>query len=264
LAEAPAGLHVECEGDGPVVLFLHGFAGSARNWRPQRRALRGRYRTLAYDARGHARSEAPDAPERYRVEAQVGDALAVLDAQGVPAAAFVGLSMGAAVALEVALRRPARVRALVLASLPAGRGASSGLSSKALAFADAIEREGIEAAGARFAWGADSRLDARGASLVRQGFLEHTPHGLAHTLRAFLATWPPPAARSHELGALAVPTLAVVGALDAGSLEPSRALVAAVPGARLAVVPEAGHVVNLAQPARFDRLLLDFLAEALG
>jgi len=257
-------LHAEVRGEGPAVLFLHGFAGSARNWRPQLRALGGRYRTIAYDARGHARSEAPDEPAAYGTDELVADALRMLREAGAESAAWVGLSMGAAVALEVALRAPEAVRALVLASIPGGRGAARGISARAEAFADAIEHEGVEAAGARFAWGPGSGLDEKGAALVRQGFLEHPPHGLAHTLRGFLASWPPVAERRAELARIEAPALVVAGALDAASRGPSEALAAALPHARLELVEGAGHVVNLARPALFDRLLLSFLADAVG
>jgi 2-succinyl-6-hydroxy-2,4-cyclohexadiene-1-carboxylate synthase len=253
-------LHVEIRGSGPALLLLHGFAGSARNWRPQVRALAGSWRTIAYDARGHARSEAPEDPAAYGAEALVADALGVLASAGAERAVWVGLSMGAAVALEAALRAPRAVRALALLSIPGGRGAARGIAAHAAAFADAIEREGLPAAGERFAWGPGSGLDAAGAALVRQGFLEHAPHALVHTLRGFLAGWPPVAARASELARLAAPTLVVAGARDAGSLEPSRALAAAIPDAELAVVPDAGHVVNLARPAETNALLLRFLA----
>jgi pimeloyl-ACP methyl ester carboxylesterase len=262
-AERGPRLHVEARGEGPPVLFLHGFAGSARNWRPQIRALSVRYRTIAYDARGHARSEAPDDASAYGAEALAGDALRVLREAGAASAAWVGLSMGAALALEAALRAPDAVRALVLASLPAGRGAARGISAHAAAFADAIEREGVEAAGARYAWGPGSGLDAKGAALVRQGFLEHPPHGLAHTLRGFLAGWPPVAERRAELARIEAPALVVAGSLDVASRAACEALAAALPRARLEIVEGAGHVVNLARPADFDRLLLSFLDDVV-
>jgi pimeloyl-ACP methyl ester carboxylesterase len=253
-------LHVEDRGSGPALLFLHGFAGSARNWRPQIRRLGDRFRTLAFDLRGHARSDAPDDPAAYTLEALVDDALGVLAERGEAAADWIGLSLGAAVALEAALRAPAAVRGLVLASIPPGRGAARGLAARAEAFADAIERDGVEAAGARFAWGPGSGLDARGAALVRAGFLEHPPHGLAHTLRGVLAGLRPVADRRAELARVAAPTRVVAGALDAASLAPSRELAEAIPGARLEVVAGAGHVVNLAQPGAFGALLEAFLA----
>ncbi len=255
----PVALHVEARGEGPALLLLHGFAGSARNFRPQQRSFAGRWRVVAYDARGHARSAAPAAPAAYRESAFVADALRVLDEEGVERAVLGGLSMGAAVALAVARAHPDRVRALVLASFPAGRGAAAGPSARAHDFADAIEREGVEAAGARFVWGPESGLDARGAALVRQGFLEHPPHALAHTLRELLAGLPPIAERARELAELALPTLVVAGAGDAASLPACRALAGALPDARLEVIPEAGHVVNLARPEAFDAALAGFL-----
>ncbi|HEX2485366.1 MAG TPA: alpha/beta fold hydrolase, partial [Myxococcota bacterium] len=210
-----------------------------------------------------ARSEAPEDAGAYTMEALVGDALGVLADAGEPRAVFVGLSLGAAVALEVALRASDAVRGLVLASMPGGRGSGRGISAHALAFAEAIEREGLESAGARFAWGPGSGLDARGAALVRAGFLEHASHGLVGTLRGVLAGLAPVAERRAELARVGAPTLVVAGMRDTASLEPSRALAESIPGARLEVVPNAGHVVNLAQPAAFDRALAAFLA-ALG
>jgi 2-succinyl-6-hydroxy-2,4-cyclohexadiene-1-carboxylate synthase len=256
-------LHVDVRGEGPPVLLLHGFAGSARNWGPQARALRDRYRTIAYDARGHARSEAPPAPSAYDAAALVSDGVRILAEQGVGRAVWVGLSMGAAVALEAALRAPEAVRALVLASLPAGRG-GGGISAHAQEFAEAIERDGIEAAGERFAFGPGAGLTERDSALVRQGFLEHTPHGLAGALRGFLAPWPPVRERAAELERVRVPTLLLAGERDAPSVRASRDLAAILPAAQLAIVPDAGHVVNLQQPAAFNAALVEFLATAAG
>ena len=92
-------LHVESSGSGPAVLLMHGFAGSARNFRPQARALADAYRTILFDARGHARSEAPVAPDAYRMTHFVGDAARVLDESGLAEAVVGGLSLGSAVAM---------------------------------------------------------------------------------------------------------------------------------------------------------------------
>jgi len=248
-------LHVEAHGEGRPVLFLHGFAGSARNWRGSVRGLSDRARCVAYDARGHARSEAPRETDAYSVDHAIADGWRALDA-GAPGSApalLVGLSMGAAVALQMTLARPERVGGLLLASLPAGAAAGRGPSAHALAFASAIEREGLEAAGARFVWGPDSGLDERGAALVRQGFLEHPAHGLALTLRGVLSALPAPG----ELPPLpeGLPVQIVAGGEDAPSLAPSHELAGRIPGACLDVVPGAGHVLNLAAPRAFAGLL---------
>ncbi|HUH13090.1 MAG TPA: alpha/beta fold hydrolase [Longimicrobiales bacterium] len=257
---AATDLHVEAQGSGPVVVLAHGFAGSARNWRPQVRALRDRYRVVTTDARGHARSPAPDVAAAYRQDALVGDLAAVVEeASGAAPAVVGGLSMGAAVALLLALARPERVRALVLASLPAGSRSGQDIAARAERFAEAIEREGIEAAGARFAWGPESGLDPAGAALVRQGFLEHPPHGLVHTLRELLASWPSVEALAPRLASVQIPTLVVAGTADRASLGPCRELAKALPAAELEEIPGAGHVVNLAAPAAFNAALRRFL-----
>src|SRR5438034_1124774 len=111
-------------GRGPVVVLGHGFAGSARNFLPQARALRDRYRIVRFDARGHARSGAPAEAAAYTPEAFVADVGRVLDQVGAQRAVVGGLSMGAGIALRFALAHPERVRALVLAAFPPGRRAA--------------------------------------------------------------------------------------------------------------------------------------------
>lgn len=248
-------LHVEARGDGPALVLAHGLGGSARNFRPQARRFSGAWQVVTLDLRGHARSEAPDDPAAYTLDALAGDLGRVLDDRGVERAVVGGLSLGAAAALGFARTAPRRVRGLVLASPPA-RG---GFARVARDFADAIERDGLAAAGARYVWGPDSGLDARAAGLVRQGFLEHPPHAIAHLLRGVVAELPDPAELAPRLAGLRVPTLLVAGALDTASAEAARTLAAALPDARLEVIPDAGHVVNLAAPAAFDAALGAFL-----
>lgn len=238
---------------------MHGLGGSARNWGPQVRALRSRYRVVRFDLRGHGRSEAPVAPEGYSPEEFVADVGRVLDQVGARRVTLGGLSLGAGIALRWALANPERVTALVLAAFPGSRD-GAGFASVALAFANAIERRGLETAGAEFVWGDDSRLDSAGR-LVRQGFLEHPPHALLWTLRNVVAVQPSVAELAPPLADLRVPVLVIVGAEDRGSLEPSRQLANALPDARLMVIPGAGHVVNLQASKEFNAALLGFLAE---
>src|SRR6266545_2627250 len=183
LADAPLRLHIERQGSGPPVVLAHGFGGSARNFRLQARALGPTCTLFTYDARGHARSEAPDDPSAYVFERLVDDYERVaLDAGDRVVAG--GISLGAITALAFAARRPERVRALLLASLP---GTDEPRRRWARDFADAIERDGLEQAGSAFVWGERSRFDPAGAKLIRLGLLEHPPHALMHTLRQTLA-----------------------------------------------------------------------------
>ncbi len=252
-------LHLEVEGEGPLVLLLHGFGGSARNWRPQMRALRPSFRVAAFDLRGHARSAAPDDAAAYRPACFVADVARVLDHLGVERAVVGGLSMGAGIAARFAAAQPARVRALVLASLPPGAEEGTRQRTWALAFAEAIDRGGLEAAGARFAWGAESGLDANAVKLVRAGFLEHPPHAIAHTLREFLALQPGWSGVADSLIAQHIPLLVIAGERDTVSLTPCLNLAHALAEAELLVVPNAGHVVNLEARDAVSAVLRDFL-----
>ncbi len=99
---------VEDEGDGPPILFLHGGLGDRRLFDPQRRALAGEFRCIAYDRRLWGRSETPSTPSSF-----VDEAVGVLDALGVEQAALVGLSLGGGLALDVAAAHPDRVTKVV-------------------------------------------------------------------------------------------------------------------------------------------------------
>lgn len=236
------------------MILAHGFGGSARNFRPQARALSDDYRLMLYDARGHARSEAPGDPDQYELACFVEDMLAVVDESGQQRVVVGGLSMGAGVALQFALARPERVRGVVLAAFPGP--AAKGWAG---AFADVIDERGIQAAGAEFVWGQRSRFDPDGARLIRQGFLEHAPHALASTLRRLLAAQPSIDSLHSRLADLGAPVLLVVGSADLPSLSVSRGLAQAFTDSELVVVEGAGHVVNLADPAAFNLALRAFL-----
>jgi 3-oxoadipate enol-lactonase len=247
-------LHVDAKGEGSTIVFAHGFGGSARNFRPQVRALAGTHRVVAYDARGHGRSEAPDVAAEYTLERLVDDFERVAEEHGGgrPVVAA-GLSLGAATALAFARRRPERVSRLILASPP---GAGTTRSEWALGFAQAIEAEGLESAGARFVWGERSRFDPAGAKLIKSGLMEHPGHALAHILRQTLAVLPSP---TELAGGFDRPALVIAGGDDEGVLPAAKELAAHLPHARLVIVPGAGHVVNLVAADAFNAEVRAFL-----
>jgi len=252
-------LHVEHQGAGPPLVLAHGFGGSARNFRPQARAFAARVTTWLYDARGHARSEAPADSVAYAERELVRDFASVVATAGTGPAIVGGLSLGAYTALRYTLSAATRPRGLLLAAFPSPATNNPARVAWALDFAAMIEREGLEAAGARYVWAEASRFDPRGAALIRQGLLEHTPHAMVAILREVLASVPAPAELASELAKLDLPVLVIAGSDDSESLAPSEHLARLLPNARLVVVPGAGHVVNLADPTRFNQALGEFL-----
>jgi pimeloyl-ACP methyl ester carboxylesterase len=252
-------LHLDVDGAGPTVVLAHGLGGSARNFGPQMRALKARYRVVRYDARGHARSDAPTEASAYSPALFVDDMRRVLDEVEAPTAVVGGLSMGAGTALRFAQAYPERVRGLVLSAFPAGADDPDGFAGKALGFAEKIERDGLETAGEGYVWGPTTKLDRNAVTFVRQGFLEHAPHGLALTLRGVIAQQPSVAAMRADLARMQVPALVLVGGADGPSSRASQALAAALPNAKLVVVPGAGHVVNLQKPDEVSAAMREFL-----
>ncbi|MCM5555363.1 alpha/beta fold hydrolase [Pleomorphomonas sp. NRK KF1] len=106
-------------GEGPLVLFCHGFPEGKRAWRHQVAALAAAgYRAVAPDMRGYGGSDAPAREDQYTAVHAVGDMVALLDALGEAQAVIVGHDWGATVAWQAALMRPDRFRAVAALGVP--------------------------------------------------------------------------------------------------------------------------------------------------
>ena len=106
-------LHFVEEGEGPAVLFCHGFPAIWSSWKAQMEAVASAgFRAIALDMRGYAGSSAPAEPDAYTPYETVGDLVAILDAAGVATATVVGHDFGANVAWNAALMRPDRFTAV--------------------------------------------------------------------------------------------------------------------------------------------------------
>ena len=97
---------------GPVAVAVHGITGNGQSWRPVARALNDEASLLAVDLRGRGQSR--ELPGPYGLDAHVRDLVALLDAQGLSDAVFVGHSLGAYIVARLGVQHPDRVRALVL------------------------------------------------------------------------------------------------------------------------------------------------------
>jgi epoxide hydrolase 4 len=111
-------LHYVSAGDGPVLLFLHGFPDFWYIWRTQLEAFAPSYRAVALDMRGYNLSGKPDAIADYAVSELIADVIALLDHLGVPSATLVGHDWGGVVAWETAHAHPQRIEKLVILNAP--------------------------------------------------------------------------------------------------------------------------------------------------
>ncbi|MFI6294613.1 alpha/beta hydrolase [Nonomuraea sp. NPDC050790] len=120
LVPSPAGrTHLVEQGDGPLVLLVHGFPESWYSWRHQLPALAAAgYRAVAIDVRGYGRSSKPGELAAYRMLDLIEDNVAVVEALGASSAVIVGHDWGSMIAANSALTRPDVFRAVALLSVP--------------------------------------------------------------------------------------------------------------------------------------------------
>jgi pimeloyl-ACP methyl ester carboxylesterase len=231
------------EGEGEPVLLIHGFASNvATNWIGpgwvQTITGSGR-RVIAYDNRGHGRSEKLYDPSRYGAPAMAEDARRLLDHLGIARADVMGYSMGARIAVFLALAHPERVRSLILGG--AGINLVRGMVGTG-PIARALEAASIDAVTNDTARSFRAFAEQTGSDLK----------ALAACLRG-----PREKIAAEHLACIAVPTLIATGSEDviAGSGEELATL---IPGAQLLAIEGRDHMKAVGD-VRFKQGVLDFL-----
>src|SRR5260370_37984972 len=138
-------LHCEERGAGPAVVFVHEYGGSCRSFDAQVEAFRARYRCVVFNARGYPPSEVPAPIASYSQDHAVADIGAVMDGLRIDQAHLVGVSMGAASALQFALEQPRRVLSATLVGIGSGAGGPQAVREDSQATAKLIATRGVAA-----------------------------------------------------------------------------------------------------------------------
>jgi pimeloyl-ACP methyl ester carboxylesterase len=242
-------------GEGPAVVFSHGFFMDHEMFAPQVEELRPTYRSLSVDARGFGLTESDGRPFTYWDLAD--DLLGVLDAVGVPQAVFVGLSQGGFTTLRVALRAPGRVRGIALLDTTPDAEPEE---------ARALYRQTRDALvgggwNDEFANAMASMLFAPGfdASAWIERWKGNPPERIAPAFDALIER----ESVADRLGEIACPALVVRGELDATmSAESTEAMAAALPGCDgVVTILGAGHTANLENHQAVNEMLRAFVVE---
>ena len=246
-------------GQGPALVLLHGFLSDGRVWRWQVADLSDRFRVVAWDAPGAGASYDPQ--EEFRTRSYVESLAGFLDAVGIDRAHIVGLSWGGILAQEFYRFHAGRIRSLVLADTYAGWRGS---------LPEAVWKDRLTTC-LRDSSGPPEHLVAKFMPAV---FTESAPQQLRDEYAEIVSEFHPVGFRLMSLSsaevdtrdllpAIDVPTLLLWGADDRRSpLHIARQFHAAIPGAELAVIPNAGHVSNMEQPDAFNTHIRRFCPSA--
>lgn len=262
-------LYYEVAGSGSAVVLIHGFSLDTRMWDAQFETFARKHTVVRYDVRGFGRSDKPGA--HY---SNADDLKALLDHLNVERAAACGLSMGGTIATEFTLRYPERVSAFIPVDAAGGSLIKKDDSIGHSRWAEFVVmmgvvrktalKDGVDAA--RDEWlNCDLFAPERELPEVKRG-LEAIVGDYSgwHWVNPgpYLPFKPDPSERYGEIRA---PSLIVVGERDLPPFHSiARGMAADIPGAKLAVLPGAGHMVNMDAPELFNRTVLDFLAGVLG
>ena len=244
-------IYYEVAGEGPPLVLLHANPFDHTMWLYQIARYSRRYTVVAIDLRGYGRSDKPETA--FAFADMANDVRAVIRDLRYDSVRLIGASIGATLALSLALDHPALVRALVLVGGEAGNPPVFAALARDYAAKPLAEQRHdhidmiADAAFARRPLG----------RYLLDSALETTPllsgKAIAQIFRARMAV-----DLRDRLGDVAVPTLVVNGANDV-SLESGRYTASRIAGAVHRIIPESGHLCCMENPAAFDRAVLDFL-----
>jgi esterase len=249
-------LYYEVHGSGAPIVCIHGTSSSAAVWRREAvDALAERGRTIVYDRRGCFRSERPE-PYVTNVHEHADDAAALIDALDAAPAVVIGRSYGGETALDLALRYPDRVRALVLLE-----AAVLSLDEEAARFEAHVVERVLAAAEADPGSVAETFLRTVAGDETWEAFPEaakrmFTGNGPAIVAELSAGTLD---VTLEQLGTIAHPSLLVAGKGSPPAFaRVTRLMAEAIPSARLEWV-EGGHLIDPSSP-----VVLAFVDEVLG
>jgi pimeloyl-ACP methyl ester carboxylesterase len=247
--------------DAATIVFGHGLLFSGWMFRAQIEALRAEYRCVAIDWRGQGKS--PAAAGGYDMDSLAADAKAVIEHLDAGPVHYVGLSMGGFVGLRLAAREPQLIRTLTLLDTSAApEERSAAIQDKALALVFRLAGIGpVKREVVKIMFGPTFRADPASRPIIDEWLAQLARCDRGGVRQAVLGVANRKGVEG-EIGGISVPTLVLVGEHDKPTPPArARAIAAAVPGASLEIIRDAGHSSTIEQPEAVTKLISGFLAD---
>lgn len=245
-------------GDGPPLVLLHGWPLDSREWRRQLDGLSDEFRVVAWDAPGAGRSSDP--PETARLADWAAWLAEFIEALGLAPAHVAGLSFGGGLALELFRQHREVVRSLILMSAYAGWGGS--LPHEEVQRRLELTRRNTELPPAQWVPAWISTLLPEGASPELAEELETMATDLHPTATRTALEGFAEADLSGTLAEVDVPTLLLYGEVDVrAGREVWDPIHQGIPGSKLVVIPDVGHMVDMQAPERCNAEIRAFVRQ---
>jgi 3-oxoadipate enol-lactonase len=253
------GITMACtdRGSGLPLVFLHAFPLNRTMWQPQEEGLSSGFRVITMDLRGHGESDAP--LWHYSLDQAADDICGLLDHLSIRQAVFIGLSMGGYILFSLYRKYPDRVRGLIFADTKA-QGDSVESQQGRFQMAQTVYTQGPGAIAdimiPRLLSPATVGTKPATVQCVRAMIEGNQMSGIAGDLMA-MAERPDSVPLLRRIGC---PSYIIVGELDVATPVSDATFMAEhIPGARLAIIPQAGHLSNLEQPETFNEIVRAFM-----
>jgi len=260
-------LYYEEAGRGVPIVFVHEFADDLYGWEDQIRYFSRRYRCVAFNARGYPPSEVPKSASKYSQAIATTDVANVMRHLKIRKAHIIGCSMGGYATVHFGLTYPRM--ALSLTAIGVGFGSDPDKRAQfmrdnavmikrflELGTKEAIPPYQVGPSRVQF-----QNKDPRAFAHFCAEFAKHSALGSANTLTGVQGRRPTIYSLERKFRQLKVPLHMVSGDEDDNCLEPGIFIKRVCPSATLTVVAGTGHAVNLEEPALFNRITAEFLAQ---
>jgi len=249
-------LFSEIDPDKETLIFLHGFTGSAKDWKKTAELIDDRFSKIAVDLIGHGKSDTPIEIDKYSASSKNSQLLDVMNHFTKGKVILLGYSMGGRAALSFAVNHPEKIKVLILESTSAGIEDPAEREERVKydeELAEFIETNSVENFIDHWMnleiFGTQKRFSNDLLQKLRMEKMQNSSIGLAQSLRGFGIGMMP--YLGNKLSLLDFPVLLITGELDSKFTQINQELVNKFPSAHHQIIQNAGHNVHLEETGKF-------------